>query len=214
MSIKKAINTYIWAIYAGLCIGVGVSVYLNMENKIVGSFLFSVGLLSILIFGMNLFTGKVGYIVRNKPVYCLEVIITWFGNFTGTFIAATVLKMTRNSQHLIEVCTPIAEAKLVDSLSSLFILGIFCGMLMFIAVECYKRCQAEKKEFMGSLMAIFIVVVFIQCGFEHCIADMFYFALSGRLMEALPALLVITLGNMVGGNLINIGQLLMEKIEG
>lgn len=214
MNIKKAINTYIWAIYSGLCIGVGVSVYLNMENKIVGSFLFSVGLLSILIFGMNLFTGKVGYIVRNKPVYCLEVILTWLGNLTGTVAAAGGLKLTRNGAHLMETCQPIAETKLSDSWSSLFILGVFCGLLMFIAVDCFKKCQAEHKELMGSLLAIFIVVAFIQCGFEHSIADMFYFALAGRLAEALPALFVISMGNTVGGNLINIGKIIMEKIEG
>lgn len=214
MNIRKAINTYIWAIYSGLCIGVGVSVYLNMENKIVGSFIFSVGLLSILTFGMNLFTGKVGYIVREKPIYCLEVILTWLGNLTGTVIAAGAIKLTRNGAHLVEACQPIVEAKLTDSWSSLFVLGVFCGLLMFLAVDCFKRCQVEHKEVMGSLFAIFIVVTFIQCGFEHSIADMFYMALAGRLAEALPALLVISVGNALGGNLINIGKIIMEKIEG
>lgn len=213
MSTKKAINTYIWAIYSGICIGVGGAVYLSMDNKIAGSFLFAVGLLTILIFGMNLFTGKVGYIVRNKPLYCLEVLITWLGNYTGTVLVASVMQHTRYTEKLVEACTPIIEAKLEDSYISLFILGIFCGLLMFIAVDCFKKCQAEKKEFLGTLMGILGVVVFIQCGFEHCVADMFYFALCGRLLEALPAILVITLGNAVGGNLIHIGQIIMEKIE-
>ena len=43
-------------------------------------------------------------------------------------------------------------------------------------------------------------MVFILCGYEHCVADMFYFTVGGAWSgRAVAALLVITLGNAVGG---------------
>lgn len=209
---KKAINTIIRAIYSGICIGIGGTVYLTMENKIVGSFLFAIGLLTILIYGMNLFTGKVGYIVKNKPAYIIDVLLIWFGNLIGTNLTALVMNLSRSSEKLVAACTPVVETKLNDSYISLFVLGIFCGMLMFIAVDCFKKCAQEGKYVLGTLMSILGVVVFIQAGFEHCIADMFYFALCGKMLTALVPTLVISLGNAVGGNLINIGEIIMEKI--
>ncbi|MBQ7433866.1 MAG: formate/nitrite transporter family protein [Lachnospiraceae bacterium] len=214
MNVKKAINIIIWALYSGICIGIGGTAYLYIENKIVGSFLFAIGLLTILMYGMNLFTGKVGYIVRRKPAYCLEVLFTWIGNFAGTVLVAQVMRHTRNTAKLIESCTGMVETKLNDSYISLFVLGIFCGMLMFIAVDSFQKCKKDGREFLGTLMCILGVVVFIQSGFEHCVADMFYFALCGKTVAALLPIIVITLGNALGGNLIHIGQIAMEKVEG
>ena len=55
--------------------------------------------------------------------------------------------------------------------------------------------------------------VFILAGFEHCIADMFYFTLAVAFPKAFPALIVMTLGNAVGGNLIPLGQNIMKKLN-
>jgi len=41
---------------AGLMIGVGGTVYLSVSNPIIGSLLFAVGLFTILVFQMQLFT--------------------------------------------------------------------------------------------------------------------------------------------------------------
>ena len=41
---------------------------------------------------------------------------------------------------------------------------------------------------------------FIICGFEHCVADMFYFALAGVYTgKSLIAILFIIIGNSIGG---------------
>ena len=54
-----------------------------------------------------------------------------------------------------------------------------------------------------ALFVIFPVMVFILCKFEHCIANMFYFFLSGSFtVKTLGYLLIMTLGNSVGGLLI------------
>ena len=63
---KKCCNYLIRGIYAGLMIGIGGTIFLSVDNKIMGSFLFSIGLLMICMYNMNLYTGKIGYVVVNK----------------------------------------------------------------------------------------------------------------------------------------------------
>lgn len=83
--------------------------------------------------------------------------------------------------------------KLEDSLSGILILAFFCGMLMYIAVDGYKSKGNPVILFLG-------VSVFILAGFEHCIANMFYFTVAGVWsLKALVYILVMTLGNSAGG---------------
>lgn len=83
-----------------------------------------------------------------------------------------------------------------DKLFSLFLLAIFCGFLMFIAVDGYREVKNPVILFMG-------VAAFILCGFEHCIADMFYFSAAGMWSGgAFLRIIIITLGNSLGGILI------------
>jgi formate/nitrite transporter FocA (FNT family) len=90
-----------------------------------------------------------------------------------------------------------------DSAESLFFLGVFCGILMFIAVDGYAKTKNPIILFLG-------VAAFILCGFEHCIADMFYFSVAGMWStEALRVILTITVGNAVGGMLIT----LIKKLD-
>ena len=72
---------------------------------------------------------------------------------------------------------------------------------MFLGVDSFKQ-NIGNKDFIAILMPILCVAVFILCGFEHCIADMFYFAAAGKVIEGLGAVLIITLGNSVGGVII------------
>ncbi|MDO4460526.1 MAG: formate/nitrite transporter family protein, partial [Clostridia bacterium] len=195
---KNYLHTFVTAVLAGLCIGIGGIVFLSVENKVVGSVLFAVGLYAICAHGLSLFTGKVGYLVNEKPKYLLNLAVIWLGNLAGTWLSAVCARATRISG-ITERATAMADVKTADSLVSLFILGIFCGMLMYIAVEGYKRVK-------NPLMLVFPVSVFILCGFEHCIADMFYFSLAGWSIKAVIATLVITVGNGVGGVLLPLAE--------
>ena len=53
---------FIKAVYAGFMIGIGGIVYLSVENRVVGSLLFSFGLLTIVTQGFYLYTGKIGFV--------------------------------------------------------------------------------------------------------------------------------------------------------
>ena len=73
---KKYVDYLIKSIFAGIMIGIAGTVYLRVDNNIVGSFLFSIGLLVICMYGMNLYTGKIGYIFINSfnfaPIICYQ----------------------------------------------------------------------------------------------------------------------------------------------
>ena len=90
---------------------------------------------------------------------------------------------------------------MTDSMLSLFILSLFCGILMFSAVESFKR--KELPDFARVAMIFLCVTVFILCGFEHCIAHMYYFSMCDGLESgSISKILLMTLGNSFGGILI------------
>lgn len=193
---KRYIDIFLRAVITGFAIGIGGIVYLSCDNKYVGSFLFGTGLFVILTFGLSLFTGKVGYAVENKPAYLIDLAVIWLGNLAGTVITGLLILCTRISG-IGEKAAAICEAKFSDDLLSIFILAFFCGMLMFIAADGFKNIENQ----FGKIMAIFLpVMVFILSGFEHCIANMFYFtAAQAWSLKALGYLMIMTLGNAAGG---------------
>ena len=214
--IKSNLKTLVLAIAAGFCIGIGGIVFLMQDSKLAGAFLFAIGLLTILVFKFNLFTGMIGYLTENLGkknwIYVLTVVVVWVGNFIGTACAALLAKATRLADGIVTKCDAMVLTKLSDSWYSLIILGIFCGILMFIAVDTYKK-NIEKKDFLCVVATFMGVMVFILAGFEHSIADMFYFTLSGKVLESLGALGLITLGNAIGGNIIPLFQLAVKKLS-
>ena len=193
--VRKYVDYVIKGIYAGMMIGIGAVVLLSNSNNVLGAFFFSIGLLMICMYGMNLYTGKVGYILINKFDYVYELILSLIGNFIGTFIVGRLVLLTRING-ISERANAISMVKLNDSLLSIFILSIFCGMLMYIAVNNYKKVNND----FGKYLSIFMcVMVFILCGFEHCIANMAYFTIGGVWsFDALLCLIIMILGNSVG----------------
>ena len=196
---KKYVDFLIKGFYAGILISIGGIAYLGIENKIVGSFIFSFGLLTVCMYSFNLYTGKVGYVLVNKINYLIELLLSLIGNFLGTFTVGSLMRLTR-FQNYIDTATNIVNTKLNDNILSIFILAIMCGMIMYIAVNNYKK----EKDSIGKYMAIFMgVMAFILCGFEHCVANMFYFSIAGVFsLKVLAYLLIMILGNSVGSIII------------
>lgn len=193
---KRFLDILLRAILTGFAIGIGGAVYLSCDNKYVGAFLFGTGLFVILCFGFNLFTGKVGYAVENKPAYIIDLLVIWLGNLIGTSAMGAMLLFTRISGiggKAAEMCA----VKLSDGVVSILILSFFCGMLMFIAADGFKTVENP----VGKVLMIFLpVMVFILSGYEHCVANMFYFTIGGAWSaKAFGYLLLMSLGNAVGG---------------
>jgi len=186
---------FVKSVLAGICISIGGTTYLMCDSKIVGSILFSIGLLVVLVNDLNLFTGKVGYLTDKGFKYLKDLLIILIGNFIGTFITSFLLSNTRIFSTIKEHADTIVNIKLNDSMLSIFILSIFCGILMYIAVNNYKTIKDS-----GKYISIFLCVpVFILSCFEHCIANMYYFSLTSSFsIHVLIYLLIMILGNSVG----------------
>lgn len=189
-------KTFLSALLAGAVIGVGGTVYLSVENTVVGSLLFTIGLFVVCTKGLHLFTGKVCYVFDNDRAYALALPVVWLGNLCGTAGVALLERGTRLASLSVRAAD-ICAAKLAEPLSGAFILAIFCNAMIYIGVDGYRTNPHE----LGKYLALFFgVSVFILCGFEHCVANMYYFTVGGAWSaRTVGYLLVMTLGNAVGG---------------
>jgi len=192
---------------AGIAIGLGGCVLLgtmsiNPELKWVGAILFAIGLFAVFTFSFDLYTGKVGYMFNDKPwTYGIDLLIMLCGNFIGTLFVALCMPMAD------QFVPGFIDGRLAMLSSPLTIIakGIICGILMFIAADVYKT----KKSYLGAFIC---VPVFILAGSEHCIADMYYFCSAGVFtLDALFFILLVALGNAIGGVLIPIAQKYMYE---
>ena len=179
-------------IKAGIMIAIGGSVFLSCENRYIGAILFSVALLCICLKGYSLFTGKVGYLPENHSKEAVKILLCGLlGNIVSTILLGYAVSFANPA--LGEAAKVICEAKLSQEALQTFVRAFFCGVLMYMAVSTYR----EK----GTLAGIFFCVpVFILSGFEHSIANMFYFGASGMInMDSIIYLAVVIAGNSVGG---------------
>lgn len=213
--LRRYLEQLILSVAAGLCIGIGGTVFLMVENKNIGSFLFAVGLLTILVFKFNLFTGMVGYLTNQISLkdwkYFITLLVVFIGNFIGASLTALLIKFTDLHQSIILKCNNMTELKLNETWYSLLILGLFCGIMMYIAVDTYKNQINNNNQCICCAIIIICVMVFILAGFEHSIADIFYFTLSGKLYKSLIPLCFITIGNSIGGNIFPVIQKIVNK---
>lgn len=191
-------NAFLNSLLAGVFISIGGTVFIslaNSGNKIAGAIFFAIALLSICMLGLFLFTGKVGYIVED---YSKKSILSLLCGLGGNFVAATVfgvlISYALPSVHNFAIT--MCQSKLDLNLGGVLLLAFMCGILMYTAVHIYKT----KQSISG---IIFCVPVFILCGFEHSIADMFYFAVARAFsLEYVLFIIIVILGNSLGGMLI------------
>lgn len=186
---------FIYGIIAGILISIGGAVYLAVENKIAASVLFTVALLCICLREYNLYTGKIGFLVEaHKKENVSATFLALLGNLIGTYVCGLLVRFgVPKSGDIAEV---LCNAKLGQSFVETLIRGVFCGILMYLAVVIYR----ENGKVIGIL---FCVPVFILSGFEHSIADLFYFSASGIYsLKATGFLWTVILGNSIGAMII------------
>lgn len=193
------------AVMSGVFISIAGTAFLSVKNPWFGSFLFGLGLLTILCFNFKLYTGAIGYLAAKKKAdFCpyLPVLgVIWTGNLLGCLICGNLLRMTRFSEPIYERALLLSEAKVGDGAISILILAFFCGLLMYTAVEVFAQKQID--GFVRGCIVFLCVMVFILCGFEHCVANMYYFSLANAWsVQTIVWLLLMTLGNSLGGMLI------------
>lgn len=193
------------SILGGICISIGGTVYLMSPNAIVGAFLFSIGLLTIIANSFYLYTGQVGYLGTKKDRnlgYLFITFLAWAGNFIGCFVTAKIISFTRIYPLICDKVKSMVDIKVNDAPTSIFILAIFCGILMYVAVDGNRKCIKKQMYVTGVALVILPVVIFILSGFEHVVANMFYFSLANALsFDVFKLIMIMTAGNAVGAML-------------
>ena len=158
-------------------IAIGGVINLSVGGAL-GAFMFSLGLLTVLIFKLELFTGKAGLLATNEmKIGKLSEI--WIGNFIGT-------------ADLFEKSTQIVAIRNANDFYTNFVYGGFCGLMMYLAVSSYALGG------LNPVYAILPVAAFILCGFNHCVADMFYLNVGATALTDYLTLIPTTLGNICG----------------
>jgi len=216
--VKNSIsNTLVLAIFAGAFIAIaGVASTIasyGIENasvaKILSATIFPMGLILVVLFKTELFTGNCLLVIPliNKEIKLKDLIknliIVYIGNFIGAIIVALMLKNSGHydNQLYLETVLKIAKTKASYDLIKAFILGIFCNILVCMAV----LISFSVKHSISKIAVIFIpIFLFIILGFEHSIANMYYL-IAGYLNNGiglkamLHNLIPVTLGNIIGG---------------
>jgi formate/nitrite transporter len=206
----------------------------SIENvgvaKLVAGSIFPVGLMLILICGADLFTGnvlvtvplvdgkiKVGKLFKNW-------FIIYFSNMVGAIIVAFLIyssgSLDTNNNMLGGYALKVAATKASLPFGKALASGILCNVLVCIAVWM----SFSAKDIAGKILAIwFPIMAFIVGGFEHCVANMYYFSIAlfakadPKYAEAfhvtpeklahinltgiIENLIPVTLGNIIGGGL-------------
>ncbi len=205
----KTLRTFVSGSLAGACIALGGTVFLLTESRLAGALLFTVGLFTICTCGFSLFTGRVCYVFRRGGAYAAALPVIWLGNLAGTALVALIERATRIGPALQAAAETVCAAKLGDTPGSVFLLAVLCNVLIYIAVDGFANNPHE----LGKYLALFFgVTVFILCGFEHCVANMYYFTAAGVWsLRTLGYLLLMTAGNAVGGVLLPLARGWLEK---
>lgn len=170
---------------AAILIGIGDFVLLKIGNP-VGPVLFSFGLLGVCVLGLNLFTGKCGFLFEDKIKF-FDLMLILGVNLLFGYLFGVILRLADGEVGM------AAELKVASwELSlSLLIRAILCGMIMYLAVKMYRK---------GTSLGILIgVPLFIFSGMQHSIANVITLGASLNMSFYLVAEIAIcVIGNFLG----------------
>lgn len=197
--------------------------------------IFPVGLMMIVFMGGELFTGDclIFMSVLDKRVswrkMLTNLLIVYISNFVGALLIDVLLVYSGNLDYtggLMGAYTiKVALGKIMIAPGQAVVSGILCNVLVCIAV----LFAGAANDVTGKIWAIFFPIwSFVVCGFEHCVANMFYIPMGimaaqnpeyvavaqstygltsseiGKLtmINSLGNFIPVTIGNMIGGMLL------------
>ncbi len=214
--------------FAGVFIGfagiASTTISATVDNasvaRLLSACVFPAGMAMVLVAGSELFTGNNLIIISvlEKKVRMRDMLKNWIFVFLGNFLGASFVAVLVVYGHtpglyggrLAEKMIASALVRVEQSFPEAFIRGILCNILVCIAVWAAFAAKTVSGKL---LMSFWPVMLFVLCGFEHSIADI-YFCIAGILTAGeygmdpgvlnmgsflLKNLLPVTLGNIVGG---------------
>ncbi|MFQ6370515.1 formate transporter FocA [Shewanella sp. YIC-542] len=208
---KPSLFRFIQAIYAGFFIGLAFVFYVTVTTgnadahwgavHLMGGTVFSLGLMLVVLFGMELFTSTVlsavacaqGRVSLGRMLCCWGEV--YIGNAIGALIlvglvCAGGLYMTAGGQWGLNVIG-IALHKVHHTWTQAFVLGMMCNIMVCLAVWfAYMSKEISAKV----LLMVMPVALFVSTGFEHSIANMFMLPVGVAFSYLLPQELLLSHG--------------------
>ena len=180
---------FLKGILAGLSIGLGGFLYIILcfaipgeVGKILGSIAFAVGLFLVCTFGLSLYTGKIGIVYEGKQEksFYFALPIMLLGNAIGAVGLGLLCYVIFRSTSVMDTVNAVVAVRTklggFDDYLSLCLKSFLCGFCVYVAVKLFNLNRLKP---LGILGLVFFVFLFVYCGFQHCIANMFYFGFGG-----------------------------------
>ncbi len=196
-------DTFRSSVLSGIAVGIAGWGYLASTN-IIGSVLFSFGLLTVVYYKLKLYTGTAGFVPLRDAEgrFCVgkavgELLFILFGNIVGCLLVSLLTRLS--PIELGASAQKILEGRLAIGALRAGTLAIGCGFIMTTVVTFAREGKP--------LVLLFGVPLFIICGFPHCLADAFYYLTvplsytSEHLTDILLLYPCLVVGNFVGCNL-------------
>lgn len=205
---REVIGFCLMALFAGITIGIGCTCFLLFTSltvmpafgKMCGGFLFALGIFAIISFEMKLFTGMVAGIPSMGKKDLWQLPVCFLCNALGVLLTATLIKFTAIGDTVVLLGAQAIDGKLnaeywyINALIS----SIFCGIL--ITMSILAPSYAKAKGLSATLGVVLPIIVFAFCGFDHSVANMFYFFSLGEVSWRVVGYILITIvGNILGG---------------
>ena len=178
---KNIIELINKSIGAALLISLGSYALLKLGNPI-GPVIFALGLLGVCYMGLNLFTGKCGFLFQDK-INPLELTIILVVNLIAGYLLGLLYSYIDAEIYN----NAISKISTWEISISFFVKSILCGTIMYIAVFMYKKGTP--------LGIIFGIPLFIFCGFQHCIANIITLGCARTFSWSI---VICILGNFIG----------------
>lgn len=209
---KKYSNELLRAILSGIYVTVAATTFLIVynltHNKLIAALLFSFALLLIVNKGYYLYTGKIGYLLPYYKGASSIISVTIIGNIIGIIGTGLLIRIS-NMGDIVKLASEMVDIKFSSTWYQSLILSIFCGILMYTAVDGFGRI---KNDLSKNLIVIFSVIIFLVLGFDHSIANFAYLILAGRFsITILGYLIIMLIGNAIGAILMNLLHIKLNK---
>jgi len=208
---KAFLSAFYLAITAGMFISLAFVFYITVTtgNKelawglknLIGGLAFSLGLLLVVVVGGELFTSSTLTLIAkaSNRISTSQMLKNWcivyFGNFTGAgfLVLLIFLSGLYNADHGQWGLNAlhVAQHKLHHSFTEAVALGVLCNIMVCLAIWMAFGARTITDKMFAVLLP---VAMFVACGFEHCIANMFMVPTGILIQNFAPAEFWITIG--------------------
>ena len=180
-------------------------------GKLLSACVFALAVLLISMIGGELFTGNnfvMAFGAYDKKVTWKDVGKVWIVSYLGNFLGCAVLGLIfvlAGASGTADYYAAFIPNKLMLPTGEMFFRAILCNFFVCLGTLCNMKLKDESAKV---LMTILCIAAFVISGFEHCVANMGNFFVAFLLVPNLSfaamlrSMVVVTIGNIIGGALV------------